>query len=231
MLYLPTANRNKKRKSNDFSSITLGYLHSQEGSRNPKSLKRLQILFYSGCENTIVNQAMTAGLTKEKVKASTWKTKSGSFTTGHVCEVTFKLPLFHKHRDIAWKTHVDPANQILCKYDLIIGRDLLSELGIDLQFSKASMVWDNVEVPMQQPEWLDASNVESFEEELFMAHDPVSTDADRIQRIIGMKYKEADLPKVVEEAKDLYPKQQQLLLEVLQKFEVVFDGTLGDWQC
>ena len=41
MLYLPTANRNKKRKLNDFSSITLGYLHSQEGSRAPKSLKRL----------------------------------------------------------------------------------------------------------------------------------------------------------------------------------------------
>ena len=141
------------------------------------------------------------------------------------------MPLFHKHRDITWKAHVDPADHELCKYDLIIGRDLLLELGIDLQFSKASIIWDNAEITMQQPGWFETNNVDSFEEELFMAHDPESTDADRIQRIIDLKYKEADLPSVVAEAKDLSPKQQQQLLEVLQKFEVGFDGTLGDWQC
>ena len=84
---------------------------------------------------------------------------------------------------------------------------------------------------MQQPGWFETNNVNSFEEELFMAHDPESTDADRIQRIVDLKYKEADLHSVLEEAKDLSPKQQQQLMEVLQKFEVVFDGTLGVWQC
>ena len=127
MSFLPTANRSQIHKPNDFSSTTLGYLHSNEESRKSKFLKRLQILFNSGYGTTIVNQAVTAGLTKVKVKASTWKTKSGSFIKNHVCNVTFKLPLFHKHRDITWKSHVDPADQDLCKYDLIIGRDLLLE--------------------------------------------------------------------------------------------------------
>lgn len=71
------------------------------------------------------------------------------------------------------------------------------------------MIWDNTEALMQQPEWFDTSNVGSFEEGLFMAHDPESTDADRIQRIIDMKYKETDFPAVVAEAKDLSQKQQQ----------------------
>ena len=144
MSYLPTVNRNKNCKLNNFSSITLGYLHSKETSRKSKFLKRLQILFNSGCGTTIANQAVTAGLTKVKVKPSTWKNKSGSFLTNHVCNVTFKLPLFHKHRDITWKSHVDPTDQDLCKYDLIIGRDLLLELRVDSQFSKVSMIWNNI---------------------------------------------------------------------------------------
>ena len=63
----------------------------------------------SGCGTTIINQAVTAGLTKTKVKSSTWK------TTDHVSNITFKMPLFHKHRDITWKAHVDPADHELCK--------------------------------------------------------------------------------------------------------------------
>ena len=172
MAYLPTAIRKTDRKFHDFSSITLGYLHAHEGSRKIKYLKRLRILFDSGCGTTIINQAVTAGLTKTKVKSSTWKTKSGSFVTDHVCNITFKMTLFHKHRDITWKAHVDPADHELCKYDLIIGRDLLLELGIDLQFSKASIIWDHAEITMQQPGWFETNNVDSFEEELFMAHDP-----------------------------------------------------------
>lgn len=112
-----------------------------------------------------------------------------NIVTDHVCKITFKMPLFNKHRDITWRSHVDPADHNLCKYNLIIGRDLLLELGIPLQFSKASIIWDNAEITMQQPGWFETNNVNSFEEELFMAHDPESTDANRIQRIIDLKYK------------------------------------------
>ena len=48
---------------------------------------------------------------------------------------------------------------------------------------------------------------------------------------VTFKLPGANLPEVVAEAKNLSLKQQQQELEVLQKFEVVFDGTLGDWQC
>lgn len=53
----------------------------------------------------------------------------------------------------------------------------------------------------------DRSNVESFEEELSMAHDQESTESDRIQKSIDVKYKEADFPAVIGEAKDLYQKE------------------------
>jgi glutamyl/glutaminyl-tRNA synthetase len=40
---------------------------------------------------------------------------------------------------------------------MIIGRDLMHEIGMDIIFSKTEMVWDNASVPMQSVEKLDDS--------------------------------------------------------------------------
>ena len=42
--------------------------------------------------------------------------------------------------------------------------------------------------------------------------------------------RQANLPKVVDECTCLTKSQQQQLLKLLQKFESLFDGTLGTWQ-
>ena len=80
---------------------------------------------------------------------------------------------------------------------------------------------------MQQPEWLDKDHMEEFKNKLFMMHDPASTDAERIQRILDMKCEQADLPEVITDMDDLEADQKKQLSKVLQKFEELFDGTLG----
>ena len=84
---------------------------------------------------------------------------------------------------------------------------------------------------MQPPEWLDQNNVDQFENEIFMIHDPNTTDAERIQRILEIKHTKADLNKVVEEITTINNEQRQHLKDVLQKFEELFDGSLGCWNC
>ena len=191
----------------------------------------MRVLFDSGCGDTIVNLELIKDLEQQRTKKSKWSTKGGSFKTNKVCNITFMLPLFHKNRDITWKAHVDERNPTGCRYDLIVGRDLMTELGMDLKFSEGTMVWDNAEVPMQPPFWFDQQNVDQLENELFMVHDPSTTDAERIQKILDIKHQKADLNKIVEEIKTINSEERQQLKSVLSKFEDLFDGSLGCWDC
>ena len=80
--------------------------------------------------------------------------------------------------------YVDETDARLNSYDMIIGRDLLHELGIDLLFSLGVMKWDNATVPMRDPAQLRDTEIDAFEAEIFSMHDPETTEADRIQQIM-----------------------------------------------
>ena len=138
--------------------------------------------------------------------------------------------MFHKHRDMSWKTHVDESPRSHSRCDLMTGRDLMSEMGMDSHFSTCSMTWDNAEVKMQDPDWLSKENLDKFESKLFMTHDPASTDANRIQSIMDLKHSKADLKSTVKEVQHSDKPQPDKLLTVLKKFEPLFDGTLGSWK-
>ena len=155
-------NLKKKRKLHNLSSVTLGYLHSRKGSRKAKHVRRLRILLDSGCGDTIINKNVVSQLEQNSSTKSNWATKTGSFSTNKTCKVVFTMPAFHKHKEITWSAHVDESDQQHSRYDMIIGRDMMFALGIDINFSTCSMLWDNAEVPMQEPQWLDNSNVDQF---------------------------------------------------------------------
>jgi hypothetical protein len=78
-------------------------------------------------------------------------------------------------------------------YDLIIGRDLMHEIGLDICFSTAEIIWDDASIPMQSAD----KSTEKFEQELKFAQEPVTTDTERIQNIVESKYCSADLQKTV----------------------------------
>ena len=155
--------------------------------------------------------------------------KNWEVTTTRKCKCSFNLPEFHEGRDIPWNMYVDESDNKNSRYDMIIGRDLLEELGMNFLFSDALMTWDNASVPMRSPSWLDANRIDDFEEEIFSMHDPVTTEADRIQQILDAKYAPADLEKLAEESKHLTPEEQHMLLNLLNKYEHLFDGSLGKW--
>ena len=60
-------------------------------------------------------------------------------------------------------------------------------------------------------------------------HDPDTTEAERIQEILDAKYCKADLAKLTQECDQLDKTDQQKLLQLLQKYEHLFDGTVGTW--
>jgi hypothetical protein len=59
--------------------------------------------------------------------------------------VTFSLPEFDLKKQMcdSWAFHVDDRSESSCAYDMIIGRDLLGELGIIMNIKDHMVTWDN----------------------------------------------------------------------------------------
>ena len=96
--------------------------------------------------------------------------------------------------------YVDEADSQNSSYDMIIGRDLLLELGINFLFDQQLMVWDNATVTMKSSDYLSSRKAEDFNKEIQFMHDPDTTDIERIQKVLDVKYAPADLEEEVKKS-------------------------------
>ena len=73
---------------------------------------------------------------------TSWITKGGNFQTSKKCKTTFILKEFHENKSIKWNLHVDstPGPH---HYDMILGHNVMSKLGIMLHFKDQTMTWDD----------------------------------------------------------------------------------------
>ena len=130
------------------STITIGYLHSRQGSFKPENLRRLEVLFDTGCIASL-NHHSLVGKLKQKDKPSNWSTKAGDFKTTMKCDFNFTLPVFHDNQNICWKAYVDSTDILASRFDKIISRIFLENLGIKFLFDTQMMEWDISSTPMQ----------------------------------------------------------------------------------
>ena len=79
----------------------------------------------------------------------------------------------------------------------------------------------------------DSSTLRALRLNHSFAMEPQSTqDATKcVTQILNAKYKKADLQSIVRDnCKHLSANQKRKLLQLLTKYESLFDGTLGDWK-
>ena len=119
-------------------------------------------------------------------------------------------------------------------FDLIIGTKTMTELGIILDFKHRMITIDEIKLPMRNIEDLPASNKKalSYNTRLANKYEPKSTElaTQRVVKILDANYEKANLPEIVQNnCSHLKPAEQWTLLELLEEFEDLFDGTLGDW--
>ena len=210
----------KKAKKQHLSTITLGYLHSKHNSFKVKHTKRMKILFDTGCGATLIHHSLVKNLKQKEDKPSNWSTKAGSFKTTKTYKINFILPAFHEKRNISWTAFVDESEKESSRYDMIIGRDLLEELGINFLFSEQMMEWDNATTPMQDPDQFNEEFIDELEHELLYMHDPETTEAERTQTILDAKYYQVDLEQFTQELEQLPKVEQQKLLRLLQNMNI-----------
>ena len=110
-------------------------------------------------------------------------------------------------------------------FDLIIGCNSMEKLGIVMDFKTRSITIDEIILPMSKMK-------EAWAISNALAHEPISTKlaTQHAVKVLYANYKKADLQPVVTNCTQLNSIKKNKLLELLKKFEQLFDGTLGHWR-
>jgi len=130
------------------------------------------------------------------------------------------VPELHDDRLTEWNRHLTKS---LGPYDVIVGRDILKFIKIDLRFSDEIIEWDGAEMPFKDG---DASTKEAH---CAADSDPAEDAVHRVKRILDAKCDKTDVEKICEEQAELVKQQRGPPAVLLCKHEAMFDGQLGHW--
>ena len=109
---------------------------------------------------------------------------------------------------------------------MILGRDLLQELGIILNFQDSTIQWEYAVSPMRSTDKQTTYNIQAAIED----SKPLQEATSRMKQILEAKYEPANLNEVVDACKHLHTNERQALHKLLSKYKGLFDGTLGHWK-
>jgi hypothetical protein len=120
-------------------------------------------------------------------------------------------------------------------YDLIIYKQTMYNLGVKLDFQEKTITIDKILLPMRNIANLQLKSriTRALRENSCFDQEPISTRSKtkHVVEILDAKYEKADLPAIIREhCSRLTASDREKLLSVLLKFELLFDGTLGDWK-
>ena len=108
----------------------------------------IRALLDSGASESLVSQKCVKKLRiKKSGKSSTaWSTPGGDMTTNQKVKAQFSIPELQDKKLIKWGLRV---TQDMNNYDMIMGRDLLFFLKIDVLFSNQTIEWDDCSMPFK----------------------------------------------------------------------------------
>jgi hypothetical protein len=159
----------------------------------------------------------------------------------------FKLPELFLNKTIEFKVHVDETTvHANASYEMIIGRDLISELKLVLDFDTQCMSRDGIDQPMKsqgelQKETTHYEDIYSalmapastiFQDDCDATCEPahIHTANKRQTRILDANYKAADLREIIKNISTIADNEKHNLLRLLRKYEHLCDGTLGNFE-
>ena len=119
-------------------------------------------------------------------------------------------------------------------YDMIIGRDLMVQLGLTADFKCQVLQWDCDTVHMKEPSGLLVKSdltKRDMREVVMHTTEPASTReaTEGMVKILDSTYVKADIKHVAHNSTELNAEEGTQLLSLLKDSEEFFDCTLGDW--
>jgi hypothetical protein len=197
----------------------------------------------SGASASLVNKElveMSDFDIKVQKKPTKWDTANGVFNTDGTGVIeNFNLPQFTRKRAITASFHMyhkKPTN----KYDVILGRDLLKDIGFDIYYSASQFVWDNVIIDMvPSGHWMkekiksvaktwNTKRVLNREENSNETGDE-SNEELCLATILPADYKPVEIASVVEKQTHLTAEEREKLHTMLLDFQTLFQGKRGHY--
>ena len=181
----------------------------------------IKALLDSGASSTIIQKSLVTKLRTKKSNTKEWKTAAGTFTTNAEAQLQFQIPELSPTRTVQyWAT----VTERMLNYDIILGRDLLHTLGLDMSFKNQTVTWDDASIPMKDIE-------ATVQTDFYPSSDSQIADEafDRVKRILDAKYEPANLQQIAAQSTHLSHAEQEKLHELLTEYNSLFDGTLGCW--
>ena len=163
---------------------------------------------------------------KNSKRPVTWTTANGKFVTNKLVVPEFHLPEFDERVTIKQPFHVCEHR---LGYDMIIGRETLAELGFIIDFEKNQISWNDMNVGMKDPAFFD--NKETF---MMATQSEPETYQRALKRALNIIEEGRQTPITIDDkvnSNDHLTNDQKLKLkQLLNKYEELFDGSLGDWK-
>ena len=169
---------------------------------------------------------------KERFSPQKWKTSNGTFKTTKVGNLEMKFPSFSESKLFTLKPDIVdvPVEMNKPVYDLIIGVESMTKMGVIMDFAEMQITIDHVSQPMRTlKSLLDSKALNNFHRDHL---EPTATkeETKRTVEILDAKYEKANLAEIVSEyCAHLSSQQRAKMLLLLNKYEELFDGTLGDF--
>ena len=120
-----------KNINSHYSPILHGCMNARKGRAK---FKNFRIILYSRCSSTILMRRLVQKLCPEKYSVIQWQTQARNVTTDLKVNVYFTLTALSATNVVTWKCHVDDSAK--GRYDMILARDILTELLLNLKYSK-----------------------------------------------------------------------------------------------
>ena len=155
-----------------------------------------------------------------------WKTMGGNFTTKKKALVDFRFPELNTDKKVTWVCHVDETTkEEHALYDMIIGMDLMTAIGIYVDTDEKLIRWQGHITPLGR---------RGLDKEMAQQIYSLTQDATVIQeaekrqnRILDADYSAVDIDNYVDELKDLTTVEKEQLKFTLHKHPNLFQGGLG----
>jgi hypothetical protein len=101
-----------------------------------------------------------------------WVVSLPQLKLGYACDIFTPEFNLKKQMYTSWAFHVDDRSESSSTYDMIIGRDLLGELGIIMNFNDHMVTWDTDNIPTKDRDISTLSSVEALIEVYMIANEP-----------------------------------------------------------
>ena len=190
----------------------------------------LRALLDSGCSKSIILKQFTEKsrriklIGRDRVEYATY---GGKFHSKSSASVGFKLIEFENKQQINYKFQVDELQSSReARYDMIIGSDLLNELGINIRYDNNVMEYDGDTIPMKNLGELQDDCACAMIYNLHTDSPILKEHEERQSAILDANYSKVDIDIMVDEL-DIEESSKAKLKLTLNKFPTLFGGGLG----